>query len=164
MRVEGNRLVVGAPEFEPDGDPNRGEEVFELDKVGRIFVIGAGKGIQHVARAIEEVLGDRLTGGHVIDKHGAGMILRRIGVTFGAHPVPDEGCVLGSQRILGLCSGLRESDLVFTIAANGVSSLLTLPVPGVPLEDVRRVTRLMQIERGNLNADARRWVALVHIM
>ena len=62
--------------------------------------------------------------------------------------MPDEGCVLGCQRILDLCQDLRPDDLVFTLAGNGVSALLTLPAPGIGLEDIRQVTYLMQIERG----------------
>ncbi|MBN1936728.1 MAG: DUF4147 domain-containing protein [Anaerolineae bacterium] len=148
LRVEGNRLFVGYPDFEPHGAPKTGEEVFDLSQVGRIYVVGAGKGVQQVAKAIEEALGDRLTGGHVIAKHGDPLVLKRIGVTFGGHPVPDEGCVRGCQQILALCRDLRPEDLVFTIAANGVSALLTLPVPGVTLDEVRQVTYMMQIERG----------------
>jgi glycerate-2-kinase len=37
-----------------------------------------------------------------------------------------------------MCQGLQPNDLVFTVAANGVSSLLTMPVPGVSLEDCAR--------------------------
>jgi glycerate 2-kinase len=47
-----------------------------------------------------------------------------------------------------MSKGLTGKDLVFTIACNGVSALLTKPVPGVTLEDVRRTTYVMQIERG----------------
>ena len=148
MRVEGNKLIVGHPDFLPSGTPRPGERVFDLSRLGRIYVLGAGKGVQYLARPIEELLGDRLTGGHVIGKHGDPLLLERIGVTLGGHPVPDEGCVEGCQKILALCQGLRKEDLVITLAANGVSSLLTLPVPGVSLEDVRRTTYLMQIERG----------------
>jgi glycerate 2-kinase len=148
MRVEGNTLVLGGSGFEPAGDPRAGEERIDLGQVGRIYVFGAGKGIQRVAKAIEDVLGDRLAGGHVIDKYGGDLILERIGVTYGAHPVPDEGCVRGCTRILEMAQGLREQDLVFTVVGNGVSALLTMPVPGVSLEDVRRTTHLMQIERG----------------
>ena len=136
LRVEGNKLVVGHPDFEPAGSPRGGEEVFDLGEVGRIYVFGAGKGVQRVARAVEEVLGDRLAGGHVIAKHDDELILERIGVSYGAHPVPDEGCVRGCQRILEMCRGLRREDLVLTIAANGVSALLTLPAPGVSLREV----------------------------
>jgi glycerate 2-kinase len=153
LRVEGRRLIVGHADFVPAGSPKSGEEVFDLDALGRIYVVGAGKGSQRVAKAIEEVLGDRLTGGHVIDKCGGNLILQHIGVTFGAHPVPDEGCVRGCEQILALLHSLHKEDLVFTIAANGVSALLTMPVPGVSLDDVRRTTYLMQIERGAPTGD-----------
>lgn len=148
FRREGHYLIVGNPNFEPSDAPRSGEEVIDLDRVGKILVVGAAKGVQQVARAMEEVLGDRLTGGHVIDKFGADVVLERIGVTLGGHPVPDEACTVGCRRILELLRDLREEDLVFTIAGNGVSSLLTLPVPGVTLEDVRKTTYIMQIERG----------------
>lgn len=153
LRIKAGKLIVGNPDFEPGGSPHRGDEVFDLAKTGKILVVGAGKGIQRVAKAIEEVLGDRLTGGHIVVKHGDQVDLERIGVTFGAHPVPDEGCVEGCRRILALIQGLKEEDLVFTIGANGFSSLLTLPVPGVTLEDVRRTTYLLQIEKGAPTAD-----------
>lgn len=148
LRIENGKLIVGHRDFEPADTPRSGDEVYDLSTIGRIYVFGAGKGVQRVARAIEEVLGDCLTGGHVIAKHGDEVILERIGVTLGGHPVPDEGCVQGCQKILEMCRGLRQEDLVFTIAANGISALLTLPVPGVSLEDVRKTTYMMQIERG----------------
>ncbi len=130
-----------------------GEEVFDLDEIGRIFVFGAGKGIQRVAKAIEDVLGDRLTGGHVIDKQGGEKILERIEVTFGAHPVPDEACVRGCERILEMTADLTEDDLVFTMVGNGVSSLLTLPAPGISLAELQRLTYIFQIERGGPTID-----------
>jgi glycerate-2-kinase len=148
LRLEGGRLTVGHPDFEPSGDPRRGEATFDLAAIRRILVVGAAKGVQFAAKAIEDVLGDRLTGGHVIAKHGDPPILRRIGVTYGGHPVPDEGCVEGCRRILELCHDLTPDDLVFTLVGNGISSLLTLPSPGLSLEDVRVVTRILQIERG----------------
>jgi glycerate-2-kinase len=148
LHLEGDKLTVGRQDFEPLGDPQSGAEVIDLSKVERIYCFGAGKGIQRIAKAIEEVLGDRVTGGNVIAKHGDPVILERVGVTFGAHPVPDEGCVCGCRRILDMARGLTEKDLVFTMCTNGVSALLTLPAPGVSLEDVRRTTYMMQIERG----------------
>jgi len=148
VRLEGDRLVVGNPRFEPEGCPVTGDEVFDLANVGRILVVGAGKGIQRAVKALEDVLGDRLSGGHVIDKKGNPVILERIGVTLGGHPVPDEGCVEGCRHILELIRDLQPDDLVFTCVSNGVSATLTLPVPGVTLDDVKATTRIMQIEHG----------------
>src|SRR4030042_2353539 len=148
IRIENGKLIVGNKEFEPIGNPKSGDEVYDLSRIGRIYVLGAGKGIQNVAKAIEDVLGDRLTGGHVIDKKGHPVILKKIGVTLGGHPTPDEDCIQGCERILRLTKDLTEKDVVFTCVANGVSSLLTLPAPGLSLEDLRRTTLVTQIERG----------------
>ncbi len=148
IRIENGMLVIGGRRFEPAGSPHTGEEFFDLSGPGRILVLGAGKGLQRVAKALEDVLGDRLTGGHIIDKKGHPVILKRIEVTLGGHPVPDEDCVRGCRRILEMTRGLTEDDLVFTCIGNGVSALLTLPVPGVSLEDVKTMTRIMQIEHG----------------
>lgn len=148
MHLEGDILTFDHPDFYTRGDPNQEPEVVDLSQVDRLIVVGAGKGIQRVAKAVEEVLGDRITAGCVIDKHGGPMILEHIEVIYGAHPVPDEGCVKGCERIVELISNLTERDLVITMAGNGVSSLLTLPVEGVTLDEVRQVTHVMQIERG----------------
>jgi glycerate 2-kinase len=153
MHRDGDRLVFRGEHFEPEGSPRSGDEVIDLNEIGRIFVFGAGKGIQRAARAVEDVLDDRLSGGHVIAKHGEDLILERVGVTFGAHPVPDEGCVAGCRRIIEMSADLRPDDLAITMIGNGIGSLLTLPVDGVSLDDVQRTVYLFQIEHGGPTVD-----------
>lgn len=153
IRLDGERLIVGNKNFEPVGTPVTGDEVIDLREIDRIYVVGAGKGIQRAVKALEEVLGDRLTGGHVIDKKGHPVILEKVGVTLGAHPVPDKDCVRGCEQIAALAKTLTKNDLVFTFVGSGVSSLLTMPVPEVSLEDVSAVTYLMQIEHGATTTD-----------
>ncbi|MGD0329161.1 MAG: DUF4147 domain-containing protein [Nitrososphaeria archaeon] len=148
IRKEGNNLIIGCREYQPKGDKQSTYVTFDLNKIGSIYVVGAAKGVQRAAKAIEDILGDRLTGGHVIPKKGDQKILKRIGVTFGAHPVPDADCVKGSEKIYEITQKVKKGDLVFTISGNGGSSLLTLPAPGISIEDVREVTYKMQIERG----------------
>lgn len=148
VRIDDGKLVVGCKEFEPAGSPRTGDEVFDLSEIGRIFVFGAAKGVQRVAKALEDALGDRLTGGHVIDKKGHPIILERIEVTLAGHPAPDEDCAVGCQRIIEMTRGLTERDLVFTIAGSGISSLMTMPAPGITMDDLRVTTYVTQIERG----------------
>lgn len=148
VRIDDGKLVVGCKEFEPVGSPRTGDEVFDLSEIGRIFVFGAAKGVQRVAKALEDALGDRLTGGHVIDKKGHPIILERIEVTLAGHPAPDEDCAVGCQRIIEMTRGLTERDLVFTIAGSGISSLMTMPAPGITMDDLRVTTYVTQIERG----------------
>ncbi len=153
LRIESGRLVIGHPDFEPSGMPTTGEEIIDLSQTGKILVFGGGKGVNRVAKALEDVLGDRLTGGHIVVKHGDEVELKRIGYTFGAHPAPDEGCAEGCRKMLEMSRGLAENDLVFTIAGNGVSSLMTMPAPGLTMEDLRQTTYVMQIERGAPTGD-----------
>lgn len=148
VRIDDGKLMVGCKEFEPAGSPRTGDEVFDLSEIGRIFVFGAAKGVQRVAKALEDALGDRITGGHVIDKKGHPIILERIEVTLAGHPVPDEDCAVGCQRIIEMTHGLTERDLVFTIAGSGISSLMTMPAPGITMDDLRVTTYVTQIERG----------------
>ena len=153
IRLEDGKLIVGNKGFVPAGSPKIDDEVFDLSQIGRIYVFGAGKGIQRVAKAIEDVLGDRLTGGHVIDKKGHPIILGRIGVSLGGHPAPDEDCARGCQQILDMSRGLTSDDLVFTCVGNGVSSLLTMPAPGLSIDDLSKTTHVTQIERGTTTGE-----------
>lgn len=148
IRLKGKKLVIGAPEFEAADDPNSGYENYEIDDFEHIYVIGAGKGVQRIAKALEDVLGDHLTGGHVIAKYGDPVILNKISVTEGSHPTPDQNCVEGCKKIIELSQGVTEKDLVFIIITNGGSSLLTMPEEGVSLEETIRLTQIMQIEKG----------------
>jgi hydroxypyruvate reductase len=76
--------------------------------------------------------------------------MERIGVTLAGHPVPDKYCAEGCQKIVDIINDakLTDNDLVITAIGNGVSALMTLPWPEVPLEDVTEATRLMQIGYG----------------
>ena len=153
FHLEGDMLSIGGKEFEADGDPRSGIAQINLNEIERIFVVGAAKGIQRMAMAIEERLGDRLTGGHVIGKYGDELLLKKIGVTLASHPVPDHNCVKGCEEILKLAQDITERDLVITIIGNGGSSLLTYPSEGISVEDVIELTRMMQIDKGVATID-----------
>src|SRR4026209_1152724 len=45
---------------------------------GKLTVIGAGKATSRMAQVVEEILGDRITGGLVVTKYGHGLPLSRI--------------------------------------------------------------------------------------
>lgn len=151
LRIEDGKLYVGNPDFEPIGSPRTGIDVYDLNtEIERIFVFGAGKGIWRAVQAYEDVLGDRLTGGCVILKHGDEAASDRITIMRGGHPVPDECCVEGCRKLTTYIreAKLTSRDLVLTVVGNGVSSLLTFPPEGIELDDVCDITRIIQIKRG----------------
>lgn len=153
IRLENGRIIINNVGFEMKDDPHSGKLCFDLNDYDRVFVIGAAKGIQRAALAFEEVLGDVLTGGHVIGKHGEDIICKKIGVTLAGHPVPDEFCVEGCKKIENLLHDVNNRDLIFTIFGSGCGSLFTYPAGDITIDDIARFTHLMQIEKGVPTSD-----------
>lgn len=153
VHLENGRIVFHTQGFEMKDDPRSGPLAFDLKDFDRVYVIGAAKGVQRAALALEEVLGDVLTGGHVIAKHGDGIQCKMIDVTLAGHPVPDTCCVEGCRKIEALADNLTKRDLVFTIFGSGCSSLMTYPAGNITVEEVAALTHMMQIKKGVPTAD-----------
>ncbi len=160
VRLEGNRLVIGSDRHRPcnlpplhsahrpDAQVLPGPLEFDLDAVNNVYVVGGGKAAQRMAEALEHVLGNRITAGQVNAKKGDQVRLDRIHVTLAGHPLPDEDSVRGSQRMLELEQSAREGDLVLLVESGGASALCALPAPGVSLDDLRQVYRVLYLQRG----------------
>lgn len=146
VRIEGGKLIVGGGQW-CDRQGTTPLE-FDLSKVGHIYVLGGGKAAQRQAKALEDVLGDLITDGHVNAKKGDSIELKRIGVTLAGHPIPDEDSVEGAQKIIELARKAGKGDIVFFSESGGGSALLTLPAPGVTLKDLQDLNRLLYFERG----------------
>ena len=153
LSIEGDFLHIHNAGFEMKGDPHSGGITLSLKDYDNIYVIGAAKGVQQAGKSFEEVLGDRLTGGHLIAKHGEKIICEKIDVTLAGHPVPDEDCVNGCKAIEKIIETLTARDLVFTITGSGVGSLMTYPAGDISIQDVSDFTYLMQIEKGVQTSD-----------
>ena len=153
IKLKDNKIIINNKGFEMKDDPHTGGICFDLKDYDRVFVIGAAKGIQRAALAFEEVLGDALTGGHVIGKHGEEIICRKIGVTLAGHPVPDEFCVEGCKKIEELLVDVNERDLIFTVFGSGCGSLFTYPAGNITIDDISEFTHMMQIEKGVPTSD-----------
>ena len=147
IRIEdGNLLIGGSPEMDISG---AGDEVIELSQIQNIYVLGAGKTVQKQAKALEDVLGNRLTAGAVTIKKGEEIYLKRIEVTEGAHPVPDENSVAGARKIVEIARRAKVRDLVFTLFSSGASSLFVIPMEGYTLKEIQTVYRLA-IKHGDM--------------
>jgi len=109
---------------------------------GRTLVVGAGKAAAAMAAAVEAHWPGPLSG-LVVTRYGHGLPCKRIEVVEAGHPVPDAAGSRAAQHILELVKGLSADDLVLCLISGGGSALLTLPAPGISLEDKRAVTRAL---------------------
>ncbi len=117
---------------------------------GRTLVLGAGKAGGAMAHALDALWPqDAPMRGLVVTRYGhtpprpADAAPARIEVVEAAHPVPDAAGLAAAERILALTEGLTPDDLVICLISGGGSSLLTLPAPGISLEDKQRINTLL---------------------
>ncbi|MBB3318237.1 MULTISPECIES: glycerate kinase [unclassified Rhizobium] len=109
---------------------------------GRTVVIGAGKGAAQMARAFEK-LWDGPLSGVVVTRYGFAVPCDRIEVLEAAHPVPDEGGLAASARLMSTVRGLTEDDLVVALICGGGSSLLPAPAGDLTLSDEVAVNKAL---------------------
>jgi glycerate 2-kinase len=124
VRVEGNAVLAGDERFEAD----------------RVFVLAAGKAAVAMARAAEELFGERIAGGLVVTKDGHEADLGRLETIFAAHPEPDERGVEAARRVEELVESLERGDLLLALISGGASALLADPAPPIELADLKQLT------------------------
>ncbi|HAA03740.1 MAG TPA: glycerate kinase [Syntrophobacteraceae bacterium] len=119
------------------------DAVYMLDDFERVFLIGAGKASAPMAKALEELLDERLTRGLIVVKYGHTLPLKRTESIEAGHPIPDSLGLAGAERILRLLDACTEDDLVICVLSGGASALLPAPVPLLNLRQKQTTTQLL---------------------
>ncbi|ASJ13558.1 glycerate kinase type-2 family protein [Thermococcus thioreducens] len=131
ISVDGNRLMVFGK---------------ELPVRGKIYLLAFGKAACSMARAVVDLLGERIEEGVIVTKHGyAGNCpkLGRLRVIEAGHPVPDGNSLLGGRLGLELAEKVGEDDVLLVLISGGGSALFLLPERGITLEDKIRTNELL---------------------
>lgn len=116
----------------------------DLSDYDRVVAVGAGKAGAPMARALEDILGDRLHDGMVVVKDGHGGPTQKIRIFEASHPVPDErGVAAGREIAEFLKENAGPKTLLFCLLSGGGSALLVSPAPGLTLADKQETTRLL---------------------
>lgn len=121
-----------------------GGRTYDLRRFRRVAVVGAGKAVVPMARAVFEILGPRIVCGFVAaPETEENTCIPGVEVAEAGHPVPDRRGVRAAQRILAIASSLKGEDLLIVLLSGGASSLLPMPDEGLTLADKQRTTRLL---------------------
>ena len=109
---------------------------------GKTLVVGAGKAAAAMALAVEQHWPSAapLTG-LVITRYQHGLLTNRIEVVEAGHPVPDESGERAAQEILRRAKALGANDLLLALLSGGGSSLLSLPVEGISMDELKATTK-----------------------
>jgi hydroxypyruvate reductase len=109
---------------------------------GKTLVVGAGKAAAAMALAVEQHWPSAapLTG-LVITRYQHGLLTNRIKVVEAGHPVPDESGERAAQEILRRAKALGANDLLLALLSGGGSSLLSLPVESISMDELKATTK-----------------------
>ncbi|MFC1623685.1 glycerate kinase, partial [Patescibacteria group bacterium] len=96
-----------------------------LDDYEKVFLIAVGKCAVSSAKTFEELLGDGISAGIVLDvKEGK---FKNMISEVGTHPFPSEQNVFTTKSIADILKDSGKKDLILTIISGGGSSLMCLP-------------------------------------
>jgi len=105
-----------------------------------IFVVGFGKASIGMIQAAVDAL--QIKQGIAVTNDSEGLIMGdQIEVIVGGHPLPNNGSVLGTEKILDLIHQCKSDDLLLVMISGGGSALLCKP--RVSLEDLQVTTNLL---------------------
>ncbi len=112
---------------------------------GPTRVLAVGKAAHAMAEAAAPSLGDNFRAGLIIAPPSASLNAAASGfeVREADHPLPTERNVLAAAEATELVKGLRSDEALLVLLSGGASALLTLPVPGLSLNDLRAAARVL---------------------
>ena len=123
------------------------EKILAHSANSRVLVLGAGKAAASMAQAFEEYVSQSYPqlnfDGLVITRYGHQLPTKKIKVIEAAHPVPDQAGYQAAQKTYELLNSLKPGDHLIALISGGGSSLLTLPVPTISVDDLRWVTKAL---------------------
>jgi len=130
MRLDGSVLTISG-------------NIFPLDEIRNIFVIGAGKASAAMGHYVETILGNRITDGHIVTKYGHSCKLKRITVTEAGHPIPDSNGLRATESIIKISEQAGDNDLVLCLISGGGSALMSDLPEGLLSEELYIVNNLL---------------------
>lgn len=102
------------------------DQMFDLGKYERIFLLGLGKGSAAVCKEVETILGDKLTEGYDIDVVEP-LDFKKVQYTKGTHPLPSEENINFTKNAVTHLANLTEKDLVLIVICGGGSVMFEDP-------------------------------------
>lgn len=131
MRLDGDTLYIGNCKW-------------DLSNRKHIYIFGAGKACNHMARAATEILGDKLSKAIIIVKFAEETdTYVNTEVFVGGHPLPNHEGEKACRRMLEIVDQSSEGDLFIILISGGSTSLMGCPVDGVSLEDLKESRDVM---------------------
>ena len=118
------------------------EHTFDLREYNNLYLFGSGKAAVTMAKAMERLLGTRITGGLVVAPHCSSE-LHHVQCIEGTHPLPSQKSIDAAKALKAAMRRCREGDLFIYLLSGGTSALIEEPMEPITLEAFQECTALM---------------------
>ena len=144
------RLVIEAILLS-NADVCIGENQYSLPK--KILLIAIGKASVAMTQAAVDKLGGYIFGGVCVCKTLPDLRpdWEKIKLVQGSHPLPDERSVYAGEQIRNYLAGSSPEDLVLVLISGGASALVTSPVEGISLGELKETYYLLLRSGATIN-------------
>jgi len=120
----------------------------DIRSFDNVYLIGFGKASVGMSQAVCDSV--NVKEGIIITNDPISKVDSKAVFSFvGSHPIPDNNCVIGTDKIIELIEKLGEKDLLIVLISGGGSSLLTKS--RIPLRDLQSSTDMLLKCGANIN-------------
>ena len=134
IQLNGHHLII---------KQKQGQLSYDLEKFKNIYLVGDGKATAYMAKAIEKILGERITQGLISVKYGHSTDLKKIKIIEAGHPLPDLNGFKAANKTLEIVKQAQKDDLIIALLSGGGSALWPLPPQYVSLKDKQDCTNFL---------------------
>lgn len=129
-RLRGNSLTIG-------------EQHYALDNYDKIYLLGSGKAVIPMAKAMQEILHGLICDTTLVGPYPLDDTLENTSYTESSHPIPTEKSMHAAQSLRNKLESLFENDLFIYLLSGGNSALVELPESDITLDDFQKATSIM---------------------
>ncbi|RLE61135.1 MAG: glycerate kinase [Thermoprotei archaeon] len=115
-----------------------------IELPSKIYVVGGGKATGGMAKAIEEIFGEKISKGlisvpeDIVDQVRENLLI--IEVVGATHPKASEKSVEAGKKIVDVAKQADEDTLLITLISGGGSALMEYPAEGVTIQDIGEIS------------------------
>jgi hydroxypyruvate reductase/glycerate 2-kinase len=113
------------------------DKSFDLGNYNHIYLFGSGKASIQMAKEMEDILGEVISGGVVISNQKAS--LKRVDVMEGSHPIISNKSIDSAKEMVERFEKMGERDFFIYLLSGGSSAMMELPAYGLSLEELQEV-------------------------
>lgn len=119
------------------------ERVYPLQMYKNIHLLGSGKAVIPMAKAMQSLLGERIAQTLIVGAYENDAELDNTRYIKSTHPLPSKKSIDAAKALRDQLEALHDDDFFIYLLSGGNSAMVELPEASISLDDFKKSTALM---------------------